>query len=103
MQSFKSEYLNIEKSTYTIMNNLQEEPNYYIHKLAYVETQIIGSGTRILAFAVVSADVKIGDNVVIHPHVTIESGVTIGNGVEIFPGAYIGKEPKGAGATARPI
>jgi len=45
--------------------------------------------------------VILGDNVVIHPHVTIESGVKIGNDVEIFPGAYIGKVPKGAGNTLR--
>jgi acetyltransferase-like isoleucine patch superfamily enzyme len=35
--------------------------------------------------------------------VVIESGAIIGDDVEIFPGAYIGKEPKGAGATARTI
>ncbi len=31
----------------------------------------------------------------------IAEGVTVGAGVEIFPGAFLGKEPKGAGATAR--
>jgi acetyltransferase-like isoleucine patch superfamily enzyme len=39
--------------------------------------------------------------VIIHPHVVINEGVIIGDGVEIFSGAIIGKEPKGAGATAR--
>jgi UDP-3-O-[3-hydroxymyristoyl] glucosamine N-acyltransferase len=43
----------------------------------------------------------IGEAVVIHPHVVIESGVAIGDNVEIFPGAYIGKVPKGAGALSR--
>jgi acetyltransferase-like isoleucine patch superfamily enzyme len=47
--------------------------------------------------------VYIGNNVVIHAHVVIESGVTIEDGVEIFPGTYIGKRPKGAGATVRNI
>ena len=31
----------------------------------------------------------------------IELGVVVGDGVEILPGAYIGREPKGVGATAR--
>jgi acetyltransferase-like isoleucine patch superfamily enzyme len=38
---------------------------------------------------------------VLHPHVVIAAGVTLGEGVEVFPGAVIGREPKGAGATAR--
>jgi UDP-3-O-[3-hydroxymyristoyl] glucosamine N-acyltransferase len=83
------------------MEQQQIDLNYFIHHLACVETKNIGSGTQIRAFAVIESDVCLGCNVVIHPHVTIESGVTIGDGVEIFPGAYIGKAPKGAGATAR--
>ncbi|MEH2025126.1 N-acetyltransferase [Nostoc sp.] len=72
-----------------------------ISKTAVVETSLIGNNTEIKDFVVIAADVRLGNNVIIHPHVTIESGVVIGNGVEIFPGAYLGKEPKGAGATAR--
>ncbi len=83
------------------MQNSQAELNYFIHNSAYVETDRIGFNTRISAFVVIEANVQIGSNVIIHPHVTIASGVTIGDGVEIFPGAYLGKEPKGAGATAR--
>lgn len=69
--------------------------------MAIVETEAIGFGTKVAEFAVVRANAQLGDNVVIHPHVVVESGVVIGDDVEIFPGAYIGKEPKGAGATAR--
>jgi acetyltransferase-like isoleucine patch superfamily enzyme len=83
------------------MQNPQAEINYFVHKSACVDTDKIGSNTRISAFVVIEADVQIGNDVIIHPHVTIESGVTIGDGIEIFPGAYLGKEPKGAGATAR--
>ncbi|MEH1933999.1 MAG: DapH/DapD/GlmU-related protein [Nostoc sp.] len=72
-----------------------------ISKTAVVETSLIGNNTEIKDFVVIGADVILGNNVIIHPHVTIESGVVIGNGVEIFPGAYLGKEPKGAGATTR--
>ena len=68
---------------------------------AIVHSLNIGKNVAINEFVIVRDDVIIGDNVIIHPHVVIESGVTIGNNVEIFPGAYIGKVPKGAGALAR--
>ncbi len=74
-----------------------------ISKLAVVETDQIGSNVTIGEFAVVRKGVQLGDDVVIHPFVVIEPGVTIGSGTEIFPGSYIGKEPKGAGATAREL
>lgn len=72
-----------------------------ISPYAVVQTQRIGANVRIAEFTVIRPDVTLGDNVVIHPHVVIESGVILGDGVEVFPGAYIGKEPKGAGALAR--
>lgn len=72
-----------------------------ISKTAVVETDAIGLGVRIEDFAIVRDNVRLGNNVTIHPHVVIESGVVIGGGVEIFPGAYIGKEPKGTHITAR--
>jgi acetyltransferase-like isoleucine patch superfamily enzyme len=68
---------------------------------AVVQTRQIGEGVNIAEFAVIREGVIIGNNVIIHPHVILESGVEIGDGVEIFPCAYIGKEPKGAGALAR--
>ena len=74
-----------------------------ISKNAVVKTDKIGTNTEIREFAVIGEDVELGNNVIIHPHVTIESGIRISDGVEIFPGAYIGKEPKGAGATERKL
>jgi UDP-3-O-[3-hydroxymyristoyl] glucosamine N-acyltransferase len=74
-----------------------------ISKMAVVETEEVGPNVTIAEFAVVRKGAKLGKDVVIHPFVVIESGVTIGDGVEIFPGAYIGKEPKGAGALARKL
>lgn len=68
---------------------------------AIVETEDIGEHSTIAAFSVVRRDVKIGRHVIIHPQVVIDSGVTIGDAVEIFPGSYIGKEPKDPGALAR--
>ncbi|MER3556103.1 MAG: transferase, partial [Meiothermus sp.] len=68
---------------------------------AIVQTDVIGANVSVAEFAIIRPQVEIGDDVVIHPHVVVESGVRIRDGVEIFPGAYIGKEPKGAGALAR--
>lgn len=72
-----------------------------ISKLAVVSTSDIGTGVTIGPFAVIAQDVRLGNDVRIHPHVVIEPGVVIADGVEVFPGAYIGKEPKGAGSLAR--
>ena len=72
-----------------------------ISKTATVITSSIGRNVEIREYAVIREGVEIGDDVVIHPHVVIEPGVIIGDRTEIFPGAYIGKEPKGAGALAR--
>lgn len=68
-----------------------------------IQTEDIGQDVSIDEFVVIRPEVKIGNGVIIHPHVVIESGVIIEDGVEIFPGTYIGKKPKGAGATSRPI
>jgi UDP-3-O-[3-hydroxymyristoyl] glucosamine N-acyltransferase len=53
------------------MQDSQAEINYFIHKLACVDTDRIGANTHISAFVVIEADVQIGNNVIIHPHVTI--------------------------------
>ena len=74
-----------------------------ISPYAIVQTECLGEGVEIAEFAVVRRGVRLGRGVRIHPFVVIEPGVEIDDEVEIFPGAYIGKEPKGAGATARPI
>jgi acetyltransferase-like isoleucine patch superfamily enzyme len=74
-----------------------------ISALAAVFSDCIGHNVTIKEFAVVRNGVAIGSDVVIHPHVVVESGVVIGDNVEIFPGAYIGKEPKGAGALSRAL
>jgi acetyltransferase-like isoleucine patch superfamily enzyme len=72
-----------------------------IAKTAVVETDEIGQNVMIQEFTVVRSGVRIGNDVIIHPHVVINEDVIIEDGVEIFPGALIGKEPKGAGALAR--
>ena len=64
---------------------------YYSHPSALVETDQVGAGTKIWAFAhvmdgaVIGADCNIGD------HVFIETGATVGNGVTIKNNALIWK------------
>ena len=74
-----------------------------INSLAVVETNLVGNDVTIMEFAVIRKNVSIGNRVVIHPNVVIEEGVVIADGTEIFPGSYLGKIPKGVGATSRPI
>lgn len=74
-----------------------------ISRHSIVQTAEIGENVEIQEFVVIRERVRIGNNVIIHPHVIIEPGVIIGDNVEIFSGTYIGKAPKGAGATSREI
>lgn len=72
-----------------------------IHPSAIVAAAAdIHHSARIGAFSVIG-NATIGEGCVVHPHVVIEDGVTLGDHVEVFPSAYLGKEPKGAGALAR--
>ncbi len=68
---------------------------------AVVQSDDVADSASIGEFAVVREGASIGEDAVIHPHVVIETGVVVGNEVEVFPGAYLGKEPKGAGAIRR--
>ena len=65
--------------------------NTYIHPKALVETDQIGTDTKIWAFAHVMADVVIGEDCNVGDHVFIESGVRIGDGVTIKNNALIWK------------
>lgn len=60
-----------------------------IHPKALVETDHIGTGTNVWAFAHVMPGVRIGDQVNIGDHAFIESGVSIGNNVTIKNGVCI--------------
>src|SRR4051794_8349087 len=73
-----------------------------ISRSAVVQTESIGERVAIGEFAIVRSGARVADGVTIHPHVIIEDGVTVGPGCELFPGAFLGKEPKGAGSVARP-
>lgn len=81
--------------------NKMPDEKMSIHPSAIVDAEaLIGEGVVIGPFSIIGK-ASIGRNSVIHSHVVINDGVEIGAGVEIFPGALVGKEPKGAGALAR--
>lgn len=61
----------------------------YIHPNALVETEDIGSGTRIWAFAHVMKGAKIGADCNICDHAFVESNVMLGNNVTIKNGVSV--------------
>jgi len=63
--------------------------NFFISKLAEVQTKHIGIGTRIWQFCVILEKAVIGDNCNICSHCFIENNVFIGNSVTIKNGVYI--------------
>src|ERR1051326_8041419 len=62
---------------------------YFRHQAAIVETEFIGDGTRIWAFAHVLSGATIGRECNIGDHTYIENGVTIGNRVTIKCGVQL--------------
>lgn len=72
-----------------------------IHPTAIVSPSAqIAQSVTIDPYCVIG-DVEIDEGCHLHPHVVLADGCRIGKCVEIFPGAFVGKEPKGAGALAR--
>ncbi len=75
-----------------------------ISKSAVVEIELPpDAGIEVMEFAVIRSGASIGPGCRIHPGAFIAGGVTLGANTEVFHGAVLGKEPKGAGATARKI
>ncbi|HUO74163.1 MAG TPA: acyltransferase [Solirubrobacteraceae bacterium] len=61
----------------------------FIHDRALVESETIGAGTRIWAFAHVRPGARIGSGCNICDHTYIEDGVVIGDRVTIKSGVYL--------------
>ena len=61
----------------------------FVHPQALVETDLIGSETRVWAFAHVMKNVRIGERCNVGDHSFIESGVKIGDDVTIKNGVSI--------------
>lgn len=73
------------------------------------ETAIIGSGSHVLAGAVIAAEAKIGNACIVNHKTSVDHESTVGDGVHIAPGATICGLVKiqtcafiGAGATVLP-
>jgi UDP-2-acetamido-3-amino-2,3-dideoxy-glucuronate N-acetyltransferase len=62
---------------------------YFAHPLALVESQDIGPGTRIWAFAHILPGARIGAECNICDHTFIETGVVLGNNVTVKNGVAI--------------
>ncbi|MBD2721785.1 acyltransferase [Hymenobacter armeniacus] len=65
------------------------ERQYYCHPQALVESQAIGAGSRIWAFAHVLPGATIGTGCNICDHCFVENKVTIGNDVTLKCGVYL--------------
>ncbi len=63
--------------------------NYFKHPMALVESEEIGKGTRIWAFAHIMKGAKVGQNCNIGDHCFIESGAVVGNNVTIKNGVSV--------------
>jgi len=63
--------------------------SYFVHPQALVETDQIGEGTRVWAFAHVMKGAVVGKDCNICDHAFVESGVTIGDGVTIKNGVAV--------------
>lgn len=61
----------------------------FIHPQALVETNDLGAGTRVWAFAHVMSGARVGAGCNICGHVFIESGAILGNGVTVKNGVAI--------------
>ena len=65
------------------------KPRYWRHATAIVESDAIGTGTRIWAFTHVMQGVSIGNNCNIGEHCFLESGAVVGDNVTIKNGNFI--------------
>ena len=71
------------------------DPSVFVHPYALCETDEVGAGTRIWAFAhilpgaVIGADCNICDHAFIEGEVRVGNGVTVKNGVQLFDGVVV--------------
>lgn len=76
--------MNFSKEHTEVMNE-----NVFIHEKAIVETEDIGKGTHVWAFAHVLSGAVVGIDCNICDHVFIEGQVKVGNRVTIKSGVYL--------------
>lgn len=66
-----------------------QQPEYFVHSLADVQSVAIGKGTKIWQFSVVLKRAVIGSNVNVCSHCFIENDVVIGDNVTVKNGIYL--------------
>lgn len=71
------------------MTQIKELEGVSIHPNAIVETEDIGEGTRIWAFAHILEGARIGRNCNVCDHTFIEGNVVVGDDVTVKSGAYL--------------
>ena len=71
-----------------------------VDSTALCEARMVGSGSRVLAFALIGPEVEIGDDCVVGAHAVLEGAVTLAEGVQVQAGArLVGPLTVGPGAT----
>lgn len=74
--------------TYFRTYKVQIDP--LVHPLASVcQTALLGSGTQVLAGAVVATDTLLGEACIINHHATVDHESTLGDGVHLAPGSTL--------------
>ena len=75
----------------------------FTHATALVETETVGAGSRVLAFARIAAGAEIGENCTVHDHAFLDAGVTLDADVSVGAGArLLGTLRLGRGAIVGP-
>lgn len=59
------------------------DPSFFVHDRALCESDDVGAGTRIWAFAQVMKGARVGKNCNVCGHAFIEAGAVLGNGVTV--------------------
>lgn len=73
-----------------------------ISELAVIEVDVdLRTDAVVDEFCVIRMGATIGRRAHLYPGVVVEKGVWVGDDVTVFPGAYLGKQPKVAGVIAR--
>jgi acetyltransferase-like isoleucine patch superfamily enzyme len=66
-----------------------QQPPFFLHPLGIAESDKIGTGTRVWAFAHVMAGAEVGSQCNIGEHAFIESGARVGNNVTVKNGVSV--------------
>jgi acetyltransferase-like isoleucine patch superfamily enzyme len=72
-----------------VADPIRDLPGVFIHPAALVETRDVGAGTRVWAFAHVTAGAKVGRDCNLCDHTFFETGSVLGDRVTVKCGIYL--------------